>query len=314
MDFKQKMTRKLGRIQLWGKKNSSDIFMGLGIASLAISFGLTIKATIKAGDILEVHGAKMRDIQDEVEKTEAEPEKYEYPEDLVKHDKARVYAKTGLMLTKAYAPAFAMATVGVGCIITSRNILQKRYLAAVAAYNTVTTAFSTYRGRVIEEKGEMWDRHYMYGTKIEEVTETVIDPETGKKKKVKKEVEVFDTDDFLESDTSRLFDERNPNWSRQNLLNRAFLNAQQNALTDLLNDRGHLFLNEAYDFLGFDHTTEGSILGWIIDEDEIGIVDIGIFEFNRPEVKSFAEGDVNEILLEFRQADGKPIGVIFDKI
>lgn len=309
MNLKQRLTRTFGRMQLYGEKYSPEILLGLGIASFIGTFALTIKGTIKAGDVLEIHGAKMRDIQDEIEKTEEEPEVYEYPEDIRKHDKAKVYAYTSINLLKCYAPAIGMAGLSMGCIIASRNILQKRYLAAVAAYEAINTAFSNYRGRVIEERGEIWDRHYMYGTKIEEIEETIVDPETGKKKKVKKEVEVIDTDDYLGLDTSRMFDESNPCWSPHNITNRAFLNAQMTLATDTLNSRGHIFLNEVYDMLGYEHTPEGQILGWILEGDEMGAVDFGLFEFNRKEVKDFVEGDVNKILLTFNGID-----VIFNRI
>lgn len=309
MDFKTKMTRMIGKMKLKTEKNAPDILLGLGIASFVGTFAMTIRGTIKAGDVLEIHGAKMRDIQDEVEKAEEEPLKYEYPAELLKQDKARVYAYTGLGMTKAYAPAVGMMVISIGCIMASRNILQKRYLAAVAAYESVSTAFNAYRGRVIEEKGEMWDRHYMYGTKIEEITETVIDPETGKKKKVTKEVEVIDTDDYINADVSRWFGPDNYNWSPHVLVSRAFLNAQSTMLTDMLNFRGHVFLNEVYDSLGYEHTPEGALLGWIINDDEMGVIDLGLFEYNRPGVKEFADGDANEILLTFPGLE-----VIFNRI
>lgn len=309
MDFKAKISRTMSKIKIKTEKNAPDILLGLGVASFIGTFVLTIYGTIKAGDVLEVHGAKMRDIQDEVEKAEEEPEKYEYPEEILKQDKTRVYAYTGLGMAKAYTPAISMAIVSLGCIMASRNILQKRYLAAVAAYESVSTAFNAYRGRVIEERGEIWDRHYMYGTKIEEVTETVIDPETGKKKKVTKEVEVIDTDDYVNSNIGRWFGPDNNNWSAHPLTSRAFLNAQMTMLTDMLNNRGHVFLNEVYDALGYEHTQEGALLGWIIGDEEMGSVDFGMFEYNRPGVKEFADGDVNEILLTFPGTE-----IIFNRI
>lgn len=64
------------------------------------------------------------------------------------------------------------------------------------------------------------------------------------------------------SQYTRVFDETNPNWSNNPEENMFFLEIAQNMFTDMLRSRGYLFLNEVYDYLGFESSEEGDIIGW----------------------------------------------------
>lgn len=79
-----------------------------------------------------------------------------------------------------------------------------------------------------------------------------------------------------------VFDNTNPNWHPSLEYNVFFLRATQNHLNHQLADRGHVFLNEVYDLLGLDRTSEGAISGWLLrplgggPQDHI---DFGLTEF-----------------------------------
>ena len=62
------------------------------------------------------------------------------------------------------------------------------------------------------------------------------------------------------------FDENNQLWMKDNITNRFTLNNQRKYMYDLLATRGYLFLNEAYDMLGFSRTKNGQLVGWIYKE------------------------------------------------
>lgn len=63
------------------------------------------------------------------------------------------------------------------------------------------------------------------------------------------------------------FDQESHTWLKQFDYNRIFLETQFNWANDLLQARGHLFLNEVYDMLGLPRTSEGQLLGWLYTPD-----------------------------------------------
>ena len=88
-----------------------------------------------------------------------------------------------------------------------------------------------------------------------------------------------------------------------------FLKQQQVYATDMLKQRGHLFLNDVYDMLGILHSQEGAVVGWIYDEENpIGdnYVDFGIYDERNAD---FVNGYERSILLDFNVD-----GYILDKI
>lgn len=82
----------------------------------------------------------------------------------------------------------------------------------------------------------------------------------------------------MPKNTALTFDETNRNWSPQFEYNKLFVQATRNYLTDLLLSRGHVFLNEAYDELGFPRTREGVLKGWVLGEGSQGKVNIKVRE------------------------------------
>jgi hypothetical protein len=76
---------------------------------------------------------------------------------------------------------------------------------------------------------------------------------------------------------AQVFDQHNKHWSNQALHNKLFLQTQQSYLNDVLRARGHVFLNDVYDALGFNRTTAGQMVGWLKDGDD-GYIDFAITE------------------------------------
>lgn len=62
-----------------------------------------------------------------------------------------------------------------------------------------------------------------------------------------------------------IFGRHNANWHSQNEGNILFLRCVENYMNDLLQIRGHVFLNEVYDSLGMKHTRHGAMSGWLYD-------------------------------------------------
>lgn len=103
------------------------------------------------------------------------------------------------------------------------------------------------------------------------------------------------------ADYSRTFDAHNKNWSNSPENSRMFLQTQQNWTNDILQARGHVFLNDVYDALGFPRTREGQLVGWLRGD---GVyIDFGITEVEQVHFKQPA------FALNFNVQ-----GVVYDKI
>lgn len=295
-----KLSNATGRFGLKIQERSPEILMVTGIIGFVGTVVLACKATYKVDEIKETYREKMDDIH------EYEENDSEYTHEDAKKDKFKLFCSCGTELVKLYAPAFTVGTFSIAAILVSNNIMKKRYAEAVVAYTTVSTAFSEYRKRVREEEGEDKDRHYMFGSRSDvEYHETV--DEHGKKKKEKEDVEVVTNQP---SGYARVFDSNNPNWDRSVNFSLLFLKAQESMLNNLLQTRGHVFLNEVYDALGFKHTEEGALVGWRIGKgsgDEY--IDFGLYNLQDEGVRRFINGEDNVILLDFN-VDGP----IFNKL
>lgn len=296
-----------GKAEFTIKKNSPEILLGAGIVGFVGTIVLACRATCRADEVLEFHRRKIKDIEDAKEIADADPEgEMSYDIEIYRQDKAIRYLKTTGNLAKLYAPTVAVGALSLACILTSRNIMQKRYLGVVAAYNGLSAAFEEYRKRVRDEYGEGLDKHFRYGTTYEELP---VYDENGKKTKEKEQVEKTETEMVVPNDdTCRFFDSSNPNWDKNPTFSMMWLRGQQNILNDILHTRGHVFLNEVYDALGFPHTPQGAVLGWIDGEGD-NCIDFGLYDPNKESVRRFVNGVDNVIMLEFNHD-----GVIWDKI
>lgn len=291
------ITRKFHKIGFQFKKHSPEILVVAGVVGGVTSAVMACKATTKAGDIIEDTRSQLDIIHKGMEDGNIRGVKYT-KEDGTK-DLTIVYTQTAVKFIKLYSPAVALGTVSIISILAGHNITRKRNLALAAAYTTIDNSFKQYRNRVIERFGEELDRELRHDIKVKEVEETVVN-EDGTESTVKTTVNVIDPNTI--SDYSRIFDECNTSWSKSPEHNLVFLKQQQNYANDLLKSRGHLFLNEVYDMLGFPRTQAGQIVGWVYDEvNPIGdnFVDFGIYNLDSERARAFVNGYERSILLDF---------------
>lgn len=304
-----KLSKTFGRTQLKIKKYSPEILLGIGIASFVGTVITACNSTLHCEEIIDYHKEQLDKIHEAKKIVEENPNyELEYNKESYRKDLGIQYVKTGAKLLKLYAPSIGLGVLSISCIIASRNITHNRYLGAVAAYNGLAQVFNEYRERVINEYGEKTDRHFRYGTTYETVTEKEVD-ENGNTVKTKKEVEHLDPNNINSNDTTaRWFDDSNPNWDKNPNYSLMFLRGVQNMLNDLLHTRGHVFLNEVYDALGFEHTPEGAVLGWLdgVEDDRI---DFGLYNPKDDGARKFVNGLDNKFLINFNHC-----GVIYDKI
>ena len=289
------------------KKHSPEILMVSGVIGVVASTVMACKATTKVSEITEEAKNAVDVIHDRVNNPDTGAE---YTEEDNKKDLAIVYAQTGLRFVKLYGPSVVLGVVSLSCLLTSHKILRKRNVALAAAYATIDKGFREYRSRVVERFGKDIDRELRYNIKAEEVEETVKN-EDGTETVVKKTVNVANINEY--SDYARIFDESCSGWEKDPELNLVFLKQQQNYANDLLKAKGHLFLNEVYDLLGFPRSKAGQVVGWICDE-ECGIgdnyVDFGLYDnLNDERKRAFINGFERSVLLDFN-VDGNILDMI----
>ena len=289
-------TRTFNRAGLKLKKHSPEIMVTAGVIGVVASAVMACKATTKASSIVD----EMKEEMDKIHKAADMVDEEIYSEEDLKKDTSIVYIQTVVKFAKLYGPSIALGALSITSILVGHNILRKRNLALAAAYTAIDTSFKAYRGRVVERFGKELDKELRYNIKAKEVEEPVIDEKTGEEKVVKKTIDVVDPNEY--SDYARFFDVGCNGWSKDPEFNLMFLKQQQNYANDLLKSRGHLFLNEVYDLLGFQRTKAGNIVGWIYDEkNPVGdnFVDFGIYDINRPKNRDFVNGYERSILLDF---------------
>ena len=297
-------TRTIHKVGFKMKKASPEILVAAGIAGVVTSTVMACKATTKAGDVITDHNNEMDKIRQA-----SELEDVEYTEEDARKDTVIVYTQTVVKFIKLYGPSVLLGAASITCIVGSHNILRKRNVALAAAYTAVDKGFKEYRGRVVERFGEELDKELRYNIKAKEFEETTVDAK-GKEKTVKNTVSVADPNKF--SDYARIFDESCSGWSKDPEYNMMFLKQQQNWANDILKSKGHLFLNEVYDMLGFPRSKAGQVVGWIYDEDcpaGDNFVDFGIYNINYEKARDFVNGYERSIILDFN-VDGPILDMI----
>ena len=270
------------------KKNSPEILIGVGVAGVVATVIMACKATLKVEDTLDCVQADI----EEVKTAEYKDEKS------YKYAVTSEYIKGGMKVIRLYAPAFVVGTASLYSILYSHNIMKKRNVAAIAAYELLSDGFESYRQRVRDELGEEADRRFRYGIEEREIEHIYVD-DKGKEHKKKEKGEVIRHEGC--SIYARFFDEGCMNWSKSPEHNLYFVKLMQSQANDTLNSRGHIFLNEVYDMLGIPRTEAGQMVGWMSTKNggKDGYVDFGIFNIHREANRDFVNGYEPVILLDF---------------
>lgn len=300
----------IGRGGLVLKKYSPEILTAAGVIGTVGSTVLACKATLKVEDILDEAKKKsnlINAVHDGEIEVDAEYTDKDYSKDLLVNR-----TQTAVKLIKLYGPAITLGALSITAILGGQHILRKRNVAVMAAYKLCEESFNNYRSRVKDELGEEKDRQFYYGM-TEETIKDKVKSKDGKTKTVTKKVEK--APDHLYSQYARFFDEANINWDKSPEQNMYFLKMVQNQMNDKLKARGHVFLNEVYDALGFDRSEAGQLVGWVWNKDNTameagdGYIDFGIFDGNDYAKRAFVNGDERSILLDFNID-----GMIYDLI
>ena len=272
------IVRACGQTKLFYKAKKPTIYIAIGIGCGLGAIVTACVATTKLNDVVDEHKSKADFIK-------SNTEEHERGKELLP-----VYLNTAKNLTLMYAPSAALEALSICLIVAAHNELLRRNAALAAAYMAVSESFKKYRERVAEDLGVEKEKEYYYGTKklVEKTDENT-------------DVPALDTNCL--SIYAKVFDARNPNHHKDPKQSLLFLRCAQTTCNDILHSKGHLFLNEVYDMLGFPRTDFGQYVGWV-DNPEAGgdcFVDFGIY--NAPNNTftngDFLEGDEFNAILDF---------------
>ena len=274
------VTRAYGRTVLRTKKNSPHILFGAGMAGVVGGTVLACRSTLQ----LEEH----------LDEFKADIEKVKEDSAAIEPKLTHVYVKHMARIGKLYAPALVVGGAGIACLSGAHVQLTRRNGVLTAAYAGLLKAYDEYRHRVREEVGEDKEMELHLGA-VEETTGT------GKNQLTNV---VIDSNKL--SLHARIFDEYNKNFRNDAEWNLTFLRAQQYYFNGLLQMRGHVFLNEVYEALGFEHSRAGALCGWVVTKDSTNHIDFGLYT---PRSSRFINGNERAVVLDFNVD-----GIIYDKI
>lgn len=309
----RRTTAKMGKQILTVKTHSPALLVGAGVVGVVGSVVLACRATLQLSDML-----------DESEKDLLKVETTPAVEDEGERKKAKfgVQLQTAIKVAQLYAPSALLLAGSLTAITAGHVILKKRNAGLAAAYAVVDKSFKDYRKRVVADQGAEKDHEYFTGVEEREVVrETDEGPVVETVKGVDQEA-LLNADPEttyarvfcgpLRDEHGAIVREGNKHWSDIPNQNQFTLQMIQSELNDLLRLQGYVFLNQAYDLLGFPSTAAGQIVGWKKnpkDGEGDGFISFGIWEGGVYRGTQWLNGDVDAIKLDFN-VDGPIIGAL----
>lgn len=251
------VTRLAGRAGLVLSKHAPTILTAAGTAGFIGTTILASKATLKVEETVSEETALLVKVHEAHEAGKLEDKD-------ALHDKVILYTRMTTKLAKLYAPALILGAASIVSLATGHGIMLKRNASLAAAYAAVDQAFKTYKKKVESKFGKDAVIDALVSTAEEDLTKNELT------------MEAIAAVDGV-SPYGVIFDETNNNWSADEDLSMLHLKCQQQYANDILQTRGHIFLNEVYKMLGFPHTPAGAVTGWVKGNGD-DFVDFNIFE------------------------------------
>lgn len=302
MSFKENAIVKMANAKFYIRKNSAEILVGAGIATLIGSLVYTVLGTLDTGVEITNTVCELDEIENDDSLMEEERRK----------KKQGIYIHAGLNIARNYAPAVTLAMASAGCLIGSNVIMRRRAFSLAAAYSALDATFSDYRTRVIDEYGDEVDKKMRYGLTTKEVEVEQIDEETGEVVKTKATVTEAD-----ESATTVWYKHQyelsdgtvivNPNWQPNKDMNATYVLAQIAWFNGCLSRGERVWQDDIYKTLGIPvdgYRQEARVLNWTPDKK--GEKYIKCRMYNKEESGDFISNDDGDILLAFN-----PDGVLY---
>ena len=281
------VTRFVGRAGLVLSKHAPTILTAAGTVGFIGTTVLASKATLKVEGTLADETALLVKVHEAHEAGKLTDKD-------ATHDKVIIYTRMTTKLAKLYAPALILGAASIASLVTGHGIMLKRNASLAAAYAAVDQAFKTYKKKVEDKFGKDAVLDALISTPAEDLT------------KDEMTLEAITAVDGV-SPYGVIFDENNVHWSADEDLAMLHLKCQQQYANDILNTRGHIFLNEVYKMLGFPHTPAGAVTGWVKGNGD-DFIDFNIYD------GIFEGEDKNGRTITKWALDFNVDGVMYDKI
>lgn len=281
------VTRLVGRAGLVLSKHAPTILTAAGTAGFIGTTVLASKATLKVEETVAEEAALLVKVHEAQEAGKLSDKD-------ATHDKVVLYSRMTTKLAKLYAPAIILGAASIVSLATGHGIMLKRNASLAAAYAAVDQAFKTYKKKVESKFGK--------DAVLEALSSVATEDLTKDEMTVESVAAVNDVSPY-----GVIFDDTNVNWSADEDLAMLHLKCQQQYANDILQTRGHIFLNEVYKMLGFPHTPAGAVTGWVKGNGD-DFVDFNIFD------GMFEGEDQNGRTVTKWALDFNVDGVMYDKI
>ena len=281
------VTRLAGRAGLVLSKHAPTILTAAGTAGFIGTTILASKATLKVEETIAEETALLVKVHEAHEAGKLDDKD-------ATHDKVVLYTRMTTKLAKLYAPALILGAASIVSLATGHGIMLKRNASLAAAYAAVDQAFKTYKKKVESKFGKEAVLDALVSTAEEDLT------------KDEMTLEAITAIDGV-SPYGVIFDSSNNNWSADEDLAMLHLKCQQQYANDILQTRGHIFLNEVYKMLGFPHTPAGAVTGWVKGNGD-DFIDFNIYD------GMFEGEDSNGRTVTKWALDFNVDGVMWDKI
>lgn len=238
------VSRLASRSMLKLNANSPTILVVTGVVGLGATAIMAAKATRRLDPILEDHDKARAEVSGASYRSERDEQKAI----------TKVYAGTALELTKLYGPTMFVGTLSAASILTGHRILKGRHAATMLAYSGLMEQFMEYRKRVAHTFGEDREKEIYDGARMEWEE----DPNHKGEYKLNAK---YDDDKQAGTYLRPWFDETNVNWTTNPESNYMFLKGVQSHMNNMLEVRGHVFLNDVYDAMRMERRPEGAVCG-----------------------------------------------------
>lgn len=217
-----------------------------------------------------------------------------------KKELIKAYGRAAGTVIKEYAPVLVLEGISLASFAMSNKIRKDRYVSTMAALTLIEADFTRYRNNVKKRFGDDVDEELYFGIETEKVTVTEVDPETGKKKKVKKEVKVPTSYSpyaiFLDSS----------NWYREDCTgwNASQIMSVETGINQECQRKGKIFLSDIYDAFEVDDSNltveqraAARTFGYIWNYDDVCEKQIRFFvsdTWNKESVAAAEAGELRE--------------------